>query len=130
MSKKYIQTTIRVPEKRLKEYRKWLIDKGYSINRHINELIELILNIEGKEEKEVKDKLLRELALELFFSELQENPFFKKGIKEERKRIVNNLYRKYNYLPQEKLIKNIADILDIPSREVENLIKEVERESS
>jgi len=37
-SKKLIQTTVRIPEELLKEYKKWLIDNNYTINRHIKDL--------------------------------------------------------------------------------------------
>jgi len=46
--KKYVQTTIRVEEEVFREYKKWLIDKGYkSINQHLNEVIRKALEAEG-----------------------------------------------------------------------------------
>jgi len=49
MSKKYVQTTIRIEENLLKEYKKWLIDKGYkSINQHLNEVIRKVLEKDNR----------------------------------------------------------------------------------
>ncbi|WP_155883407.1 hypothetical protein [Desulfurobacterium sp. TC5-1] len=49
MSGKYVQTTIRVEENLYKEYKKWLIDKGYkSINQHLNEVIKKVLEEDNR----------------------------------------------------------------------------------
>jgi len=50
--KKIVQVAIRIEEEKLKEYKKWLIDHGYrSINKHLNEVIEEILEDKGKKGK-------------------------------------------------------------------------------
>lgn len=42
--KKKVHLTIRIDEELLREYKKWLIDKGYkSINQHLNEVIKKVL---------------------------------------------------------------------------------------
>jgi len=47
--KRYVQTTIRVEEGVFKEYKKWLIDKGYkSINQHLNEVIRKVLEEDNR----------------------------------------------------------------------------------
>lgn len=47
--KKYVQTTIRIEEEILREYKKWLIDKKYkSINQHLNEVIKEVLRKDNR----------------------------------------------------------------------------------
>jgi len=42
--KKLVQISLRIEEDKLKEYKKWLIDKGYrSINEHLNKVIDEVL---------------------------------------------------------------------------------------
>jgi hypothetical protein len=49
------QTCIRLEEEVLREFKKWLIDKGYrSINQYLNECIRELLEKEGRLPK--KDK--------------------------------------------------------------------------
>jgi len=49
MDKEYTQTTIRIEKNLLKEYKKWLIDKGYkSINQHLNEMIRKALKEDNR----------------------------------------------------------------------------------
>jgi len=49
MSKRYVQTTIRVEENLYREYKKWLIDKGYkSINQHLNKVIRKVLEEDNR----------------------------------------------------------------------------------
>ena len=43
------QTCIRIEEEVLREFKKWLIDKGYrSINQYLNECIKELLEKEGR----------------------------------------------------------------------------------
>jgi LEA14-like dessication related protein len=63
MGKNYVQTTIRVNESLYREYKKWLIDKGYkSINQHLNEVIRKVLEednripISSKEESILREE--------------------------------------------------------------------------
>ena len=51
------QTCIRLEEKVLREFKKWLIDKGYrSINQYLNECIKELLKKEGRLPKVEKEK--------------------------------------------------------------------------
>jgi len=55
MAKK--QTCIRLEEKVLREFKKWLIDKGYrSINQFLNECIKELLEKEGRLPKREKER--------------------------------------------------------------------------
>jgi len=55
MAKK--QTCIRLEEEVLREFKKWLIDKGYrSINQFLNECIRNLLEKEGRLPKKEKEK--------------------------------------------------------------------------
>ncbi len=54
MAKK--QTCIRLEEEVLREFKKWLIDKGYrSINQFLNECIRNLLEKEGRLPKKEKE---------------------------------------------------------------------------
>ena len=58
MSRKYVQTTIRVEENLYREYKKWLIDKGYkSVNQHLNEIIRKVLEEDNRIPLSSKDIL-------------------------------------------------------------------------
>jgi len=51
------QTCIRLEEEVLREFKKWLIDKGYrSINQYLNECIKELLKKEGRLPKVEKEK--------------------------------------------------------------------------
>jgi len=51
------QTCIRLEEEVLKEFKKWLIDKGYrSINQFLNECIRNLLEKEGRLPKKEKER--------------------------------------------------------------------------
>jgi metal-responsive CopG/Arc/MetJ family transcriptional regulator len=46
---KKVHLTVRIDEELLKEYKKWLIDRGYkSINQHLNEVIRKILKEDNR----------------------------------------------------------------------------------
>jgi len=132
---KSVQTTIRIPEELFKKYKTWLVNKDYSINRHINEIIRLTVGVLEEEKvspEEVKDKLIRELALELFFPDYEKNPFFKKGVKEERKRIVKHLLdekkKEKGKVKVEEFIEEVSNLLGISKAVAEKIVREVRKE--
>jgi len=132
---KSVQTTVRIPEELYKKYRTWLMEKGYSINRHFNEIVRLTVGVAEEKRlkpEEVKEKLVKELALELFFPDYGKNPFFKKGVEEERRRIVRHLIEKKSKegkVKVEDLIEEVSDLLGISRGVAERIVREVRKES-
>lgn len=131
MEKELVQTTIRIPKGLLKRYKNWLLSKDYSINRHVKEMIELVLALEeGKlTPQEIREKLFNELVLELFFSELGQNPFYRRGVSDERKRIVRHLLGKKEYKNKkvEDIIEDISNLLGISKALAEKIVREVRK---
>jgi len=134
MEKRMVQTTVRLPEKLLEDYKAWLVRKRYSLNQHVRELIELTLAVEGKNEdqkpKDLKEKILKDLALELFFSDYEKNPFYRRGIADERKRIVKHLLRKEKYKSKkvEEFIEEVSNLLGISKAVAEKIVREARKE--